>query len=191
MTEVPTKVSEATTIPGYVAGTWVIDPVHSEVGFSVRHLMVSKVRGRFETFEGEIVTSDDILETTATLTVDLNSINTGNADRDNDLRSANYFEVDKYPTMTYRVLDLRADGDKYVADGELTVKDITNPVALQVEFHGVSPDPWGGTRAGLSATGEINRKDFGITFDMPMEGGGLVVGDKIKIDLEIEAVLQT
>ncbi|HET6832364.1 MAG TPA: YceI family protein [Acidimicrobiales bacterium] len=183
--------SEATTIPGYVAGTWVIDPVHSEVGFSVRHLMVSKVRGRFETFEGEIVTSDDILETTATLTVDLNSINTGNADRDNDLRSANYFEVDKYPTMTYRVLDLRADGDKYVADGELTVKDITNPVALQVEFHGVSPDPWGGTRAGLSATGEINRKDFGITFDMPMEGGGLVVGDKIKIDLEIEAVLQT
>jgi polyisoprenoid-binding protein YceI len=184
-------VSEATTIPGYVAGTWVIDPVHSEVGFSVRHLMVSKVRGRFETFEGEIVTSDDILETTATLTVDLNSINTGNADRDNDLRSANYFEVDKYPTMTYRVLDLRADGDKYVADGELTVKDITNPVALQVEFHGVSPDPWGGTRAGLSATGEINRKDFGITFDMPMEGGGLVVGDKIKIDLEIEAVLQT
>jgi polyisoprenoid-binding protein YceI len=191
VTEVPTKVSEATTIPGYVAGTWVIDPVHSEVGFSVRHLMVSKVRGRFETFEGEIVTSDDILETTATLTVDLNSINTGNADRDNDLRSANYFEVDKYPTMTYRVLDLRADGDKYVADGELTVKDITNPVALQVEFHGVSPDPWGGTRAGLSATGEINRKDFGITFDMPMEGGGLVVGDKIKIDLEIEAVLQT
>jgi polyisoprenoid-binding protein YceI len=191
VTEVPTKVSEATTIPGYVAGTWVIDPVHSEVGFSVRHLMVSKVRGRFETFEGEIVTSDDILETTATLTVDLNSINTGNADRDNDLRSANYFEVDKYPTMTYRVLDIRADGDKYVADGELTVKDITNPVALQVEFHGVSPDPWGGTRAGLSATGEINRKDFGITFDMPMEGGGLVVGDKIKIDLEIEAVLQT
>ena len=189
--EVPTKVSESTTMTGYVAGTWVIDPIHSEVGFSVRHLMVSKVRGRFEKFEGEIVTGDDILETTANLTVDLNSINTGNADRDNDLRSANYFEVDKYPTMTYRVLDLRAHGDKYVADGELTVKDQTNPVPLQVEFHGISPDPWGGTRAGLSVTGEINRKDFGITFDMPMEGGGLVVGDKIKIDLEIEAVLQT
>jgi polyisoprenoid-binding protein YceI len=184
-------VSEATTIPGYVAGTWVIDPVHSEVGFSVRHLMVSKVRGRFEKFEGQIVTSDDILDTTATLEVDLNSINTGNADRDNDLRSANYFEADKYPTMTYRVLDLRTEGDRYVADGELTVKDVTNPVALQVEFHGISPDPWGGTRAGLSATGEINRKDFGVTFDIPMEGGGLVVGDKIQINLEIEAVLQT
>jgi polyisoprenoid-binding protein YceI len=191
VTEVPTKVSEATTIPGYVAGTWVIDPVHSEVGFSVRHLMVSKVRGRFEKFEGQIVTSDDILDTTATLEVDLNSINTGNADRDNDLRSANYFEADKYPTMTYRVLDLRTEGDRYVADGELTVKDVTNPVALQVEFHGISPDPWGGTRAGLSATGEINRKDFGVTFDIPMEGGGLVVGDRIQINLEIEAVLQT
>jgi polyisoprenoid-binding protein YceI len=191
VTEVPTKVSEATTIPGYVAGTWVIDPVHSEVGFSVRHLMVSKVRGRFEKFEGQIVTSDDILDTTATLEVDLNSINTGNADRDNDLRSANYFEADKYPTMTYRVLDLRTEGDRYVADGELTVKDVTNPVALQVEFHGISPDPWGGTRAGLSATGEINRKDFGVTFDIPMEGGGLVVGDKIQINLEIEAILQT
>jgi polyisoprenoid-binding protein YceI len=190
VTEVPTKVSDAISIPGYVAGTWVIDPVHSEVGFSVRHLMVSKVRGRFEKFEGEIATGDDILDTRATLTVDLNSINTGNADRDNDLRSANYFEVDKYPTLTYRVLDLRADGDRYVAGGELTVKDQTNPVPLEVEFHGISRDPWGGTRAGLSATGEINRKDFGITFDMPMEGGGLVVGDKIKIDLEIEAVLE-
>jgi polyisoprenoid-binding protein YceI len=184
-------VSEATTIPGYIAGTWVVDPVHSEVGFSVRHLMVSKVRGRFEKFEGQIVTGDDILDTTATLEVDLNSINTGNADRDNDLRSANYFEADKYPTMSYRTTGLRADGGAYIADGELTVKDVTNPVSLQVEFHGISPDPWGGTRAGLSATGEINRKDFGVTFDMPMEGGGLVVGDKIQINLEIEAILQT
>jgi polyisoprenoid-binding protein YceI len=182
--------SEATTIPGWVAGTWSIDTVHSELGFSVRHLMLSKVRGRFEKFEGEIVTTDNILETRSTISVDLNSINTGNADRDDDLRSANYFEVDKYPTMTYRVLDLRDEGGRYVADGELTVKEHTNPVRLDVEFHGINKDPWGGTRAGLSVIGEINRKDFGITFDMPMEGGGLVVGDKIKIDLEIEAVLQ-
>jgi polyisoprenoid-binding protein YceI len=184
------KLSEAKAIPGYVAGAWAIDPVHSEIGFSVRHLMVSRVRGRFEKFEGEIVTGDDILDTRATLTVDLNSINTGNADRNNDLRSANYFEVDKYPTMTYRVNDLSVEGDGYVADGELTVKDITNPVLLHVEFHGITSDPQMGTRAGLSATGEINRKDFGLTFDMPMEGGGLVVGDNIQINLEIEAVLQ-
>jgi len=183
--------SEETKIPGYVAGTWAIDPIHSEIGFTVRHLMVSKVRGRFEKFEGEIVTGDDILDTRATVTVDLNSINTGNEDRDNDLRSSNYFESDKYPTMTYRTTGLRVDGDGYVADGELTVKDITNPVSLRVEFNGVSPDPWGGTRAGLSATGEVNRQDFGVTFDMPMEGGGLVVGDRIQLNLEIEAVLQT
>lgn len=183
--------SEATTIPGYVAGTWVIDPVHSEIGFSVRHLMVSKVRGRFEKFEGQIVTGDDVLDSQATLSVDLSSINTGNADRDNDLRSSNYFEVDKHPTMTYRSAGLKADGDRYVADGELTVKGITNPVPLHVELHGISRDPWGGTRAGLSATGEVNRKDFGVTFDMPMEGGGLVVGDRVQLALEIEAVLQT
>jgi polyisoprenoid-binding protein YceI len=183
--------TEATTIPGWVAGTWVIDPIHSEVGFSVRHLMLSRVRGRFEKFEGEIVTTDDILETRATITVDLNSIDTGNADRDNDLRSANYFEVDKYPTMTYRSTSIKAEGDHFVAEGDLTVKGTSRSVPLQVEFNGISPDPWGGTRAGLSATGEINRKDFGLTFDMPMEGGGLVVGDRIKLELEIEAVLQT
>src|SRR5918995_331449 len=184
------SMSSVTDIPGFTAGTWVIDPIHSEIGFTVRHLMVSKVRGRFETFEGEIVTGDDILDTRATATMDLNSINTGNEDRDNDLRSSNYFESDKYPTMTYRTTNLRVVGDGYVADGELTVKDITNPVSLQVEFNGISADPWGGTRAGLSASGEINRKDFGVTFDIPMEGGGLVVGDKIQLNLEIEAVLQ-
>ena len=182
--------TEATKIPGYVAGTWVIDPIHSEIGFTVRHLMVSKVRGRFETFEGEIVTGDDILDTRATATMDLNSINTGNEDRDNDLRSSNYFEADKHPAMTYRTTGIRVDGDGYIADGELTVKDFTNPVSLRVEFHGISPDPWGGTRAGLSASGEVNRKDFGVTFDIPMEGGGLVVGDKVQLNLEIEAVLQ-
>jgi polyisoprenoid-binding protein YceI len=182
--------TEATKIPGWVAGTWVMDPVHSEIGFSVRHLMVSKVRGRFDKFEGEIVTGEDILDTRATVTVDLTSINTGNEDRDNDLRSANYLEVDQYPTMTYRSTGLKADGDAYVADGELTIRETSHPLQLRVEFHGVGSDPWGGTRSGLSAAGEINRHDFGISFDMPMDGGGLVVGEKIQLHLEIEAVLQ-
>ncbi|MGH9111862.1 MAG: YceI family protein [Acidimicrobiales bacterium] len=182
--------SSTTDIPGFAAGTWAIDPVHSDVAFSVRHLMVSKVRGRFETFEGEIVTGDDILGTQATVSVDLRSINTGNEDRDNDLRSANYFEVDTHPTMTFRSTGIKAEGEGYVVEGDLAIKGVTRSVPLQVEFNGIGPDPWGGTRAGLSATGEINRKDFGLTFDMPMEGGGLVVGDKIKLELEIEAVLQ-
>jgi polyisoprenoid-binding protein YceI len=102
--------TEATKIPGWVAGTWVIDPIHSEIGFSVRHMMVSKVRGRFEKYEGEIVTGEDILDTRATVTVDLTTINTGNQDRDNDLRSASYLEVDKYPTLTYRSTGLKPDG---------------------------------------------------------------------------------
>jgi polyisoprenoid-binding protein YceI len=170
--------TEATTIPGWVAGTWAIDPIHSELGFSVRHLMLSKVRGRFEKFEGEIVTSDDILDTRATVAVDLTSINTGNEDRDNDL------------TLTYRSTGLKPDGDAYVADGELTIREATHPLQLRVEFHGVQTDPWGGTRGGLSATGELNRKDFGISFDIPMDGGGLVVGEKIQLHLEIEAVLK-
>jgi polyisoprenoid-binding protein YceI len=183
--------TEATKIPGWVAGTWVIDPIHSELGFSVRHLMVSKVRGRFEKFEGQIITGEDILETQATVTVDLTSINTGNQDRDTDLRSANYIEVDKYPTLTYRSTGLKPDGDAFVADGELTIRETTHPLQLRVEFHGiVSPDPWGGTRAGLSATGEINRKDFGVSFDIPLDGGGLVVGERIQLHLEVEAVLQ-
>jgi polyisoprenoid-binding protein YceI len=181
--------TEATKIPGWVAGTWVIDPIHSEIGFTVRHLMVSKVRGRFEKFEGQIVTGD-ILDTRATVTVDLTSINTGNEDRDNDLRSANYLEVDKHPTMTYRSTGLKPNGDAYIADGELTIRETTRPLQLRVEFHGIGTDPWGGTRAGLSATGEINRKDFGVSFDMPMDGGGLVVGEKIQLDVDIEAVLQ-
>jgi polyisoprenoid-binding protein YceI len=183
--------TEATNIPGWVAGTWIIDPIHSEIGFSARHLMVSKVRGRFEKFEGEIVTGEDVLDTRATVTVDLASINTGNQDRDNDLRSASYLEVDKYPTVTYRSTGLKPDGDAYIADGELTIRDTTHALQLRVEFHGiVSPDPWGGTRAGLSATGEINRKDFGVSFDIPLDGGGLVVGEKIQLHLEIEAVLK-
>jgi polyisoprenoid-binding protein YceI len=183
--------TEATKIPGWVAGTWVIDPIHSEIGFSARHLMVSKVRGRFEKFDGQIVAGEDVLDTRATVTVDLTSINTGNQDRDNDLRSASYLEVDKYPTATYRSTGLKPDGDAYIADGELTIRETTHPLQLRVEFHGIaSPDPWGGTRAGLSATGELNRKDFGIHFDIPMDGGGLVVGEKIQLHFEIEAVLQ-
>jgi polyisoprenoid-binding protein YceI len=152
--------------------------------------MISKVRGKFDTFEGEIVTGDDATGSSARLSVDLRSINTGNSDRDDDLRSSNYLEVDSNPTLTYQSTAIRPDGAEFVVDGDLTIKGITRSVPLRVEPHGVTKDPWGGTRAGLSATGEINRKDFGVTFDMPMDGGGLVVGEKITLQLEIEAVLQ-
>jgi polyisoprenoid-binding protein YceI len=181
--------STATGIPGYVAGTWSIDPVHSEVGFSVRHMMVSKVRGRFTTFSAQIVTGEDPLHSSVTAEIDLASITTGNEQRDNHIRSADFFEVETYPTMTYRSTGVRLAGDDYVLDGELTLKGVTKSVPLTLELNGFGPDPYGGTRAGFTATGEINRKDFNVNFDAPMQNGGVVVSDKITLQLEIEAVL--
>ena len=185
-----TASTEATTLPGYVAGTWDIDPVHSEVGFTARHMMVSKVRGRFTQFSGELVTAPDLRQSSVTATIELTSIQTGNEQRDQHIRSADFFEVDKYKTMTYRSTGLRAAGDHYVLDGELTLKDVTKEVPLTLELNGFGPDPFGGTRAGFTATGEINRRDFGVNFSAPMETGGVVVSDKIALQLEIEAVLK-
>ncbi len=185
-----TASTEATTIPGYVAGTWEIDPVHSEVGFTARHMMVSKVRGRFTQFSGELVTAPDLLQSSVTATIELTSIQTGNEQRDQHIRSADFFEVDKYKTMTYRSTGLRPEGDHYVLDGELTLRDVTKQIPLKLELNGFGPDPYGGTRAGFTATGELNRGDFGVNFNATLETGGVVVSDKISLQLEIEAVLK-
>jgi polyisoprenoid-binding protein YceI len=178
-----------TAIPGYVSGTWTIDPVHSEIGFSVRHMMVSKVRGKFTNFSGEIVTADDPLKSSATVEIDLKSISTGQDQRDEHLRSADFFEVETYPTMTYRSTGARFEDGNYVLDGELTLKGITKNVPLVLELNGFGPDPYGGTRAGFSASGEINRRDFNVNFNAPLQNGGVVVSDKVTLHLEIEAVL--
>jgi polyisoprenoid-binding protein YceI len=167
--------TEVLKIPRYVAGTWTIDRVHSSVGFVIRHLMVSKVRGRFDSFEGRIVTTDDPLESRVTASIDLSSINTGNQQRDDHLRSADFFEIDKYPTMTYRSSGLRVDGDGLVLDGELTLKGVTLPVPLKLEVNGFGPDPLAleptaSARAGFTATGEINRMDFGVSYNGPVRG---------------------
>lgn len=177
-----------TAIPGYEAATWNIDPVHSEVGFSVRHMMVSKVRGRFTSFSGQIVTAEDPLKSTVTAEIDLKSISTGQEQRDEHIRSADFFEVETYPTMTYKAAGLRVvDGD-YVLDGELTLKGVTRSVPLRLEINGFGPDAYGGVRAGFTATGELNRRDFNVNFSAPLQNGGVVVADKIELHLEIEAV---
>ena len=183
-----TATDTRTTTPGYTAGTWTIDPVHSEVGFSVRHMMVSKVRGRFDTFSGEIVTGEDPLNSSVTAEIDLASINTGNEQRDAHIRSADFFETDKHVKMTYHSTGVRAEGDGFVLDGDLTLKDITRKVPLHLELNGFGPDPYGGTRAGFTATAEIKGSDFDVKFGLA-EGGGTVVADKVTIQLEIEAVL--
>jgi polyisoprenoid-binding protein YceI len=186
-----TTTQAAVTIPGYLAGTWDIDPAHSEVGFSVRHMMVSKVRGRFTKFSGEIVTAEDTQRSRATAEIDMSSIDTGAEQRDAHLRSADFFSTEEHPVMTYRSTGLRQSGDGFVVDGELTLRGVTKQVPLRVELNGFGPDAFGGTRAGFSATGEINRHDFGVSWSAPLETGGVVVGDKVQLQLEIEAVLRS
>ena len=181
----------AVEIPGYVAGTWTIDPVHSEVSFVVRHMMVSKVRGRFDKFEGTIVTAPDPLQSSVTATVDLSSVNTGEPNRDNHIRSADFFEVESHPHLTFRSTGVRPDGDDFLLDGDLTIRGTTKPVTLKLEVNGFGPDAYGGTRAGFSASGEINRNDFGVSYNGPIPGGGggVIVSEKVTITLEIEGVL--
>jgi len=178
-----------TGLPGYVTGTWTIDPVHSEVGFSVRHMMVSKVRGKFTKFAGEIRTAADPLDSSATAEIDLSTIDTGNEQRDDHLRSADFFDVANTPTMTYRSTGIRPDGDEFVVDGQLTLRGVTREVPLRLELNGFGPDAYGGVRAGFTATGQINRNDFGVNWNAAIEAGGVVVADKVTLHLEIEAVL--
>lgn len=178
------------TIPGLATGTWTIDPSHSEVGFSVRHLMVSKVRGSFKTFEGTISIADNPLESRVEARIDTSSVDTRDENRDNHLRSSDFFDVEQHPQITFVSTAVRPVRSDYVVAGDLTIHGVTRPVELELEFNGVSPDPWGGQRAGFSASTEISRGDYGIEFNMPLDGGGVVVGDKIKINIEVEAVLQ-
>ena len=184
--------STAVEIPGYVAGTWAVDPVHSEVSFTVRHMMVSKVRGRFDSFEGTIVTAANPLDSTVTASVDLSSINTGQEQRDAHIRSADFFEVEKHTHMTFASTGIRVDGGDFLLDGDLTLKGVTKPVTFKLEVSGFGPDAYGGTRVGFSATTEINRSEFGVNFNGPIPGvpGGVAVSEKVTINLEIEGVLQ-
>jgi len=184
-----TTATAPSTVRGYLAGKWTIDPIHSEIGFSARHMMVSKVRGRFTEFSGEIVTGENPLDSSVAATIELASIDTGNGQRDDHIRSADFFDVANHPTMTYRSLAITTDGDDYVVDGELTLKGVTKRVPLKLELNGFGPDGYGGTRAGFTGTAEINRQDFGVSFNAALETGGVVVSDKISIHLEVEAIL--
>ncbi|HEX3606661.1 MAG TPA: YceI family protein [Candidatus Dormibacteraeota bacterium] len=174
---------------GLTAGTWAIDPVHSEVTFSVRHMMVGKVRGRFTAFEGEIVVSEDGAAGVRA-SIDVTSVDTQNTQRDDHIRSADFFDAANHPQITYRSTQLVDRSGHLYVEGELSLHGVTRPVELELEFGGVTRDPYGLLRAGFSASAEITRQDYGVTIQMPMDGGGVVIGDKVKINLEVEAVLQ-
>jgi polyisoprenoid-binding protein YceI len=161
------------------------------VGFVVKHMMVSKVRGRFDDFAGTITISDDPGASSVEVSVQLNSVDTRDAKRDEHLRSADFFTTDQHPTMTYRSTGVRHDGDnRWLVDGDLTLLGVTRPLQLEVEFEGAAKDPWGGSRIGFSAKGEVNREDFGMTFNAALETGGVLVGKKAVIEIEAEAVKQ-
>ena len=179
------------------AGRWSIDPVHSEITFTIRHLMTT-VRGSFLDFGGEVVIGEDPLDSTARAEIRMGSIDTRSAERDEHVRSADFLDVQRHPVMMFTgtgieraTVGRRARSPRYHLDGELTIKDVTRPVRLLTEFHGVGAAPWGGPRAGFTAPAAISRRDFGIEFNVPLQGDRVMLGDEITIGLEIQAVLAT
>ncbi|TDB85042.1 polyisoprenoid-binding protein [Actinomadura sp. KC216] len=179
--------SIAAVAPELTVGTWNIDPAHSEVTFVIRHLM-TKVRGTFTEFTGSVQIAEELSESSATAEIKVASLDTRNADRDAHVRTADVLDVENHPTMTFATTGVRAEGGEYFLDGELTIKGVTRPVSLSVEFNGVAEDPWGGTRAGFSAHTTINRKDWGIEFNVPLKGDKALLGDKVDLQLEVQAV---
>lgn len=176
------------SISDLTPGTWNIDKAHSTIGFMARHLMITKVRGRFTDFSGSIIVADDPLKSSVEATVQVASVSTGDANRDGHLKTGDFFDLEKYPTMSFVSTAITAKGGDYALTGNLTVKDVTKRVTFDLEFDGVSPDPWGGTRTSFTATTDINRSDWGVEFNMVLETGGVVISDKIQLTLDVQAV---
>lgn len=173
---------------GLTPGVWTIDPAHTTVGFVARHLVVAKVRGRFGAVTGAVTIADDHLASSVTAEIEMASVDTGDAGRDEHLRGPDFFDVAAFPVMTFVSTKVVGDGTDFTVTGDLTIKGITKSVTLELEFDGVSGDPWGGTRAGFTATGEIDRRDWGMEFNMALDTGGVLVGEKVKLQLDIEVV---
>lgn len=168
---------------------WNIDNNHSGVHFSVRHMVVSKVRGRFAKYDGTVHLEEDLTKAKVEVTIDAASIETGTPDRDTHLRSADFFDVEKFPSLTFRSTRVeRVDGDKFRLIGDLTIRDVTREVVLEASYGGRSKDPWGNERAGFDAKTSLDRKDFGLTWNQALELGGVLVGDKVELEIEVEAV---
>ncbi|GHS89142.1 hypothetical protein AGMMS50218_14720 [Actinomycetota bacterium] len=178
-----------TTLPaGLIAGTWNLDPSHTEAGFTVRHAGISKVRGSVAVTGGAITVGEDLALSSVTATLDPATISTGDAGRDGHIKSADFFDVEKFGEWTFVSTSVRADGSDYVVTGDLTIHGVTRSVELETEFNGTATDPFGNLRAGFSATTTISRKDFDITWNAALEAGGVLVSDKVTITLEVSAI---
>ncbi|HVQ18292.1 MAG TPA: YceI family protein [Actinomycetes bacterium] len=184
--------TQAGTLLDQTTGTWALDPSHTRLGFSAKHAMVTTVRGQFDTFEGSLTLNGARPEESAAdLTVQTTSFSTGNADRDNHVRSADFLDVEQYPTMAFASTGVKhKGGDEFVMLGDLTIRGETRPVELNIELEGVSTDPFGNDRIGFSGETVISRKNFGLTWNVALEAGGVLVSDKVKITLDVSAIKQ-
>lgn len=177
--------------PDYLVGTWTLDPTHSEISFTVKHLKITKVRGTFEKFDLTIVTAENPMDSTIVATIDVASVNTRVEARDNHLRTSDFFKVDEHPTMTFTATAIQPTGDdNFTIDGNLTLRGVTQPVTLTGEFGGVLTDGYGNTKAGATATAKINRHDFGVSWNSALEAGGMTLGDEVTITIDLQVILQ-
>jgi polyisoprenoid-binding protein YceI len=186
-----TPVAATRTVDGRevpTVGTWSLDPTHTTITFEVRHMMISKVRGSFGSESGMITVADDPLDSEVEIAIDIASVESGTEDRDNHLRSPDFFDAETYPQMTFHSTNLETAGDGYRMTGDLTIKDMTRPVVLDFEFTGGLIDPYGNPRVAFSASFEANREDWDLTWNMALETGGLLVGKHIKVSVDTEAV---
>ncbi len=170
---------------------WALDAAHSELGFKIKHLMISSVSGRFNSFDVTADTgADDFSNSNISATIDVASIFTNNEQRDGHLRTGDFFEIEKYPNISFKSTSVKKDGDDLEITGDLTMKDVTKPVTLKVEFSGITKDPYGNVKAGFSFAGKLNRKDWGINFNAALETGGVMLGEEVKYEGEIQLVKQ-
>lgn len=170
---------------------WALDPTHSEVSFKIKHMMISNVSGNFKAFNASGETQgDDFTTAKVSFNADVNSITTNNEQRDGHLKSADFFDTEKYPHLKFETTKIEKDGDDYIVNGNLTIRDVTKPVKLKAELGGIAKDPYGNTKAGFTLEGKINRKDFGLTWSAVTEAGGIVVSDDVKLYAEVQFVKQ-
>lgn len=185
-----TDTTIAPEIAGYKPGTYVLDSAHSEVHFSVRHMMISKVRGKFGVKSATLYAPENPLETRVEASVDVTSVDTNDEGRDGHLRSADFFDVENHPTMEFRSTGVRLEKGEFLVDGDLTIRGVTKPVTFDFDFGGFGADPYGNYKAGATAKAVVNREDFGLTWNAALETGGVLVGKDVTIELDLQGALQ-
>ena len=182
--------TETNTRPTIETGTWALDKTHTKFGFSAKHLMVSKVRGHFENFDAKVEIAQDLTESKIEVDLDAASITTGAADRDGHLRSGDFLDVENHPKLRFVSTDIVSDGDDWKVTGDLTIRDVTRPITLDVIYEGSVIDPWGNEKVGFSASAKMNREDWGLTWNAALEGGGWLVSKDVTLEIDGQLVLE-